>query len=258
VEIEEPSTKARWGLVWGLLFVLGGLAALPFLLYQFYQFRPKTLPSYQIQNFTGAVEVYTRDKRMWVQPRRGESLGSRDKIRTGPGGEIDLQKSGILEARQLDLSKEAGSLFQYVFDHGTFYTPQFGFAEREFIKDAVTGKVRLELSYDVFPKTSFGGVYLKTRNFDLSRFKALKFQARGDPKEGYPESIRIELKSGRSVIRAFAPRDFKESWQSFAFPFRVNRPTPISEITLVISHEKAQRYPKGKLHLREVDFEPAV
>lgn len=389
MEIEEPRTKPRWGFVVGLLFVLGGLASIPFLLNEF---QPKTLPTYQIQNFIGTVEVYARDKRAWVPARPGESLGPHDKIRTGSQGEVDLrvpdqisirikgnsevevrapkflekelryrlhilrgaligstekgveedkleistpvlvaavrgtlfqievdpetknstvrvlkgsvavrstrlpkivivkalektevtesapplepvrvtrkewdqmkeayeliQKSAALEARQLDLSKEAGNLFQYVFDHGTFFTPKFGFADREFIKDDATGKVHLEVSYDVFPTGSFVGTYMKTRNLDLAKFKGLKFQARGDPEEGYPESIRIELKSGTSVVRAFAPRDFKESWQSFVFPFRVNKPTPVSEVALVFSNEKAKEHPKGKLHLREIDFEP--
>lgn len=391
MEIEEPATKPRWGLVWGLLLVLGGLAALPFLLSQYCKLQPETLPAYQIQNFIGSVEVYASDKRAWVPARRGEVLKARDKVRTGPEGEIDLrvpdqislrikensevevrapgffekkvryrlhllrgslvgsteksyeeeqleistlvmvaavrgtsfqiesnpdtqattvrvlkgsirvrsksgqsvlvqglertevkgnapplapvrvsrkewdqlkeayeltQKSAALEARQLDLSKQAGGLFQHVFDHGTFYTPKFGFADREFIQDEATGKVHLEVSYDVFPTGSFVGMYMKTRDLDLSKFKGLKLQARGNLQEGYPDSLRIELKSSSSVIRAFAPRDFKEGWQSFVFPFRVNKPTPISEVTLVFSNEKSRQYPKGKLYLRDVDFEP--
>ena len=391
MEIEEPRARSRWVLVAGLFLVLGGVAALPFLYFYFQQ--PETLPSYQIQNFIGSVEVYASAKRAWLPAQHGESLGPRDKIRTGPESEVDLrvpdqialrikansevevrppglfekklcyrlhllrgvilgateknfepeqleistsvmvaavrgtlfriesdpekeettvrvlrgsilvrslktrqsvlvrglertevkgnapllepvrvtrqewdqlkeiyeliQKSAALEARQLDLSKDAGNLFQYVIDHGTFYTPKFGFAEREFVKDEVSGKTQLEIVYDVFPTGSYVGVYAKTRNLDLSKFKALKFEIRGDAEEGYPDAIRIELKSATSVVRAFAPGDFKEKWQPFIFSFRANKSTPISEVTFVLSNEKSKQHPKGKIYLRDIDFVPA-
>ena len=50
-----------------------------------------------------------------------------------------LEKSAVKEAEQIDLSKKAGGFFNYVFDHGTFYTPKVGFAGREFFKDPDSG-----------------------------------------------------------------------------------------------------------------------
>lgn len=167
-----------------------------------------------------------------------------------------VQKSAAMEARQLDLSKEAGNLFEFVFDHGTFYTPKFGYAGREFIKDEAAGQVRLEVEYDVFPVGSFVGVYLKTRNLDLSQFKGFEFQTRGDPEEGFPQSLRIELKTSTGILRIFNPKDFKSSWQSFGFPFRFNRETLITEITLVFSNEKAGDHKKGVLQFRNFTLLP--
>ena len=167
------------------------------------------------------------------------------------------QKSAAFEARQLDLSRESGSLFVYVFDHGTFYTPQFGFADREFIKDETTGKVHLEIRYDVFPAGSFSGMYIKTRNVDLFKFKALEFEVRGDSAEGYPSGFRIELKYGRQIFKAFNPRDITTRWQKMQFPIQFHKPTQISEVTLVLSNEKAGTHKKGVLLLKDINLIPA-
>jgi len=167
-----------------------------------------------------------------------------------------IQKSVAQEARQLDLSKHAGSLFQYVFDHGTFFTPNFGHADREFIKDESTGKVHLEVQYDVFPAGSFVGMYMKTRDLDIAKFQAIEFQVRGDPEEGYPDSFKIEFKSGGGIVRAFVPRDYKEKWTTFKFPLRFTRSTLLSEITFVFANEKVGSNKKGSLHIQDVNLEP--
>lgn len=387
MQIQEA--RPKWGILIGLFLLLGALAAVPFFLFQF---QPKVLPSYEIQNFIGKVDVYSAERQAWIPAQRGIALGSRDKIRTGDGSEIDIrvpdqiririkqnseaeiskpnwfeqslryrlhllrgtllgstekdfkgkqldistpvlvaavlgtsfqieskpetgesavrvlegavrvksirahksvvvhalemtqvkggaaplqpvrvsrqewnqlkeayeliQKSAALEARQLDLSKQAGNLFQYVFDHGTFYTPNFGFADREFVKDDATGKIHMEASYDVFPNGSFVGMYMKTRDLDISKFKALQFEVRGNPEKGYPESFKIELKSGAAVVRSFVPRDFKEKWQSFQYPIRFTRPTLLTEVTLVFANEKVGTHKKGVLQMQDVTLVP--
>ena len=168
-----------------------------------------------------------------------------------------IGKSAALEAKQLDLSKMAGSLFDYVFDHGTFYTPEFGHAEREFMKDETSEKVYLKIDYDVFPSGSFVGVYIKTRNLDLAKFKGIEFQARTNPEEGYPESMRMELKTETGLARVFVPRDFKQTWQTYKYPLIVRQPTPITEIALVFSNEKVGNFKKGTLYLRDLNWVPA-
>ena len=166
-----------------------------------------------------------------------------------------IGKGTALEAKQLDLSKEGGSLFQYVIDHGTFYTPEFGHSEREFIKDEATGKVYLKIDYDVFLTGSFVGVYIKTRNLDLAKFKGLEFQARTNPEEGFPESMRIELKTDTGLARVFVPRDFKPTWQTYKYPLVLRRSTPITELALVFSNEKVGNSKKGAVYLRDFNLE---
>lgn len=167
-----------------------------------------------------------------------------------------MQKNAALEMRQLDLSKRAGGFFEYVFDHGTFYTQNFGYANREFTQDPATGEVQCTVDYDVFPMGSFVGMYMKTRNLDIAKFQAIEFEVRGDPDNGYPESFKIEFKSGSELVRAFVPHDFKEKWMSFKYPFKFNKSTGLSEVTFLFANEKVGSYKKGVLHIRNVNLIP--
>ncbi len=168
------------------------------------------------------------------------------------------EKSAAMEAIQLDLSKEAGSLFKkFVFDHGTFFTPNFGFADREFIHEKDSGKVFFKLSYDVFPAGSFVGMYIKTRYLDLAKFKGISFQIRGNAEEGYPQAVKIEFKNGSSIVRAFVPRDFKETWQTVEYPLRFTRAAPITEVTFVVSNEKSGDHKKGAIYVQDFNLIPA-
>ena len=164
--------------------------------------------------------------------------------------------TAAFEARQMDLSKEAGGLFDYVFDHGTFFTPRIGYTKREFIKNEKSGKVHLEIEYDVFPTGSFVGVYLKTRDFDISKYKSLRFDARRDPDEQYPEKFRLELKVGRGVIRSFKPAEFKKSWRTYELPLGFHKSTLVNEITFVFSNDQVGEHKKGMLQFRNFELVP--
>jgi hypothetical protein len=164
--------------------------------------------------------------------------------------------SAEAEAVQLDLSKHAGTFFKYVFDHGTFYTPKIGFARREFVKDDASGDVYFELEYDVFPKGSYVGMYTKARDFDLSQFKAFEFEVRTIPDEGFPESLRIEVKSGTNIVKVFQPFGFTPTWQKISIPIHYEKATPINEVTIVILNEKAGENKKGILHFKRFNVIP--
>ncbi|MFZ5802437.1 MAG: FecR domain-containing protein [Candidatus Omnitrophota bacterium] len=166
-----------------------------------------------------------------------------------------IEKTAASEARQLDLSKEGGVLFsEYVFDHGTFYVPKFGFMEREFIRDPMTGRVFLNLSYDVFPRGSFVGMYIKTRNFDLSKYGVLKFRTRRIPGEDFPAAFRVELKSKGQVIRAFAAKMIRHEWTDHAFKFHLKKETLIDEVAFVFTHVQVGEFKKGALQMADVDL----
>lgn len=167
-----------------------------------------------------------------------------------------LEKSAAKESEQIDLSKKAGDFFDYVFDHGTFYTPEMGFAGRDFFTDEDTGEVFLENEYDVFPDGSFVGVYIKTRNFDLANYEGIGFDVRGLPGEGTPETFYIEIKSKGNVIRRFSPKTFSSKWQHLEFDFRMKKPTPVSEIVFVYTNARVGTDKKGILEFRRFNLIP--
>jgi hypothetical protein len=93
MQIEQPRT--RWGVIIVLILLLGGLAAVPFLL-----LRPSgPLPSYEIQNYIGKVDVYSSEMGKWIPASRGAVLTIKDKVRTGEQSEIDLRVPDQIKIR---------------------------------------------------------------------------------------------------------------------------------------------------------------
>ena len=163
-------------------------------------------------------------------------------------------KSAASEAEQLDISKEAGSLFEYVFDHGTFYTPKFGYAGRDFFKEESSGETLLEVEYDVFPRGSFVGVYIKTRELDLMDYDFLELETRRVEEEGSPLNVKIELKSKSNVVRSYAIKQPQVKWEKQVFPLRIKKETPTNEMTLVFIHDRVGEDKKGAIQLRNINL----
>ncbi len=167
-----------------------------------------------------------------------------------------LEKSAVMEAEQIDLSKKAGSFFNVVFDHGTFFTPKIGYAGREFFKDPDAGQVFLETEYDVFPAGSFCGVYIKTRDFDLSKYAGLSFEVRRKADEASPESFFIELKSKGNVVRRYAPRTFENTWKLVEFDFHAPKSLVVNEVAFVFTNARVGEAKKGVLEFRNINLMP--
>jgi len=167
-----------------------------------------------------------------------------------------LEKTAVMEAEQIDLAKNAGTFFNYVFDHGSFFTPKIGFANREFFKDPDSGQVFLEAEYDVFPAGSFSGVYIKTRDFDISKYAGISMEIRRNPEEGAPDSFFIELKSKGNVVRRYAPRTFEKGWKRVDFDFRAQKPLLVNELVLVFTNARVGEAKKGVLEFRNMNLIP--
>ncbi|MFH1799930.1 MAG: FecR family protein [Candidatus Omnitrophota bacterium] len=167
-----------------------------------------------------------------------------------------LVRSAALEAEQINLSKLAGSFFNVVFDHGTFFTPKIGYAGRDFFKDLDSGQVFLEAEYDVFPAGSFCGVYIKTRDFDISKYAGLSFEIRRKAEEGVPESFFIEFKSKGNVVRRFAPRNFQKDWTLVEFDFHAQKSIIVNEVVFVFTNARVGEAKKGMLEFRHINLIP--
>lgn len=167
-----------------------------------------------------------------------------------------LAKTAVMEAEQIDLAKKAGNFFDVVFDHGTFFTPKIGYAGREFFKDPDSGQVFLEAEYDVFPAGSFCGVYIKTRDFDISKYAGLSFEIRRKAEEGAPDSFFIELKSKGNVVRRYAPKTFEKTWKVVEFDFRAQKSLVVNEVVFVFTNARVGEAKKGVLEFRNINLIP--
>lgn len=187
----------------------------------------------------------------------------------------DLTVESVEEvAEQLDLRQKAGSFFKYVFDEGIFYTPHWGYANREFYEVSSKielappeglpsvfskedpGTVILKLDYDVFPQDSFSGIYFKIRDLDLSKVKRLSFRLKGDPEKPLPDQFRIELKDNLSTVRGFAVKPITRDWRLYDFHFNATKPAPISEVVLVFENSKVGPLnTNGIVYIKELTIE---
>ena len=167
-----------------------------------------------------------------------------------------ISKSPTDEARQLDMSKKAGNLFEMVFDHGTFYDPKSGFCERDFIQDPATGEVYLEARYDVFPRQALVGIYMKTRNFDIFKFHTLKFDMRRVPETGYPEKFLLEVKYKGQIVRKYLAKMVRTEWTTVEFPLNFQKKTPVDELTLTFANDTVGALKKGAVHLKNLRIDP--
>lgn len=164
-------------------------------------------------------------------------------------------KSAAREAAQVNLAKKSGNLFTYVFDHGTFYQEKWGWSNREFIEPEEAGApVYVQAEYDVFPKGSWVGFYLKTRNLDLAKIKNFSLDAKRAPGKDYPDYIRIEFKTKFSIARTFAVKMLREDWQTFSFPISFSKETPITEITIMFTNDKVGPNKVGAVELKNFNL----
>ena len=213
------------------------------------QVNPKKQSSFGV--LEGAAEVRPRNSKEVIQVKTLETLtASKGKTAVSKPRRVNYQEWRMLSeardlitvsseqvAEQLDLRKKAGSLFNYVFDEGVFYKPNWGYANREFYQEE-TGEVRLRMDYDVYPQDSYSGMYFKIRDLDLAKIRHLSFSLKADSGKPLPEQFRIEFKDKFSTVRGFAVKPITYDWRFYAFDFNAQRPTPISEMVFVFENSR--------------------
>ena len=109
--------------------------------------------------------------------------------------------------------------------------------------------------YDVFPKGSWVGLYFKTRHFDFSKVKTFSIDARQVPGKNSPDYVRIEFKTKFSIVRTFALKMIRENWQTFSFPISFSKETPITEVTMMFTHDKVGPNKTGSVQFKNFNFE---
>ncbi len=166
----------------------------------------------------------------------------------------DLYEENPLDQRrQEDLSRRAGNLFLKASDHATFYSPGWGFCEREFVEEP-GGRVILVLDYDVTPPGSFAGLYIKTRDLNLASAGTLSMRVKGDGEAGFPRGFRVEFKSKGVKVASEIVWGVTTDWKEFRFPLKSSESVPISEITLVFLHDPSGRGLSGRVFISDLSL----
>ena len=159
-------------------------------------------------------------------------------------------------AEQVDLRKKAGAMFNYVFDEGVFFKPDWGFADREFYESPDSKEVILRLDYDVFPQNSFSGMYFKTRDLDLSKVKRISMNVKADSDKPVPDQFRIELKDQLSTVRGFAVKPISKDWKNYTFEFNTAKATPVGEIVFVFENTRVGPLnTSGRVYIKDLVVE---
>lgn len=161
-----------------------------------------------------------------------------------------VERTLTVEREPVQEFKAIGNLFEYVFDYGTFYTPNQGSMLLDFLRDDDGKMSGLVLDYDVFPPGSYVGVYLKSRSLDLSHFQNFELELRSDDFLGIPDAVNVEFKTHAGVIHEFPLGAFKDQWHKVSFPLNYPSMTDIVEIAIVFTNQTVGEHKSGSLEAR--------
>jgi hypothetical protein len=77
------------------------------------------------------------------------------------------------------------------------------------------------LIYSVDSKNpAFGGLWMRLRNLDATKFDALRFRVRGDPTMGYTSVFKVELKDAMDQSSHYYVRGVTDKWQDIVIPLK--------------------------------------
>ena len=83
-------------------------------------------------------------------------------------------------------------------------------------------------------------------------------EARRPREGGYPNNVKIELKSKSGIVRAFVVKMVKKEWGTYEFPLNFKNSTLINEVTFVFANDRVGEHKKGRIQIRKITLEPAA
>lgn len=79
----------------------------------------------------------------------------------------------------------------------------------------------LRLIYSVeSTKPAFGGLWMRLKNLDASKFDNLAFRVRGDAKMGYTSTFKVELRDALDQSSHHYVRGITDQWQDVVIPLK--------------------------------------
>ncbi|MFH0985786.1 MAG: glucoamylase family protein [Candidatus Omnitrophota bacterium] len=111
----------------------------------------------------------------------------------------------------------------------------------------------LEIQYDVSQRYSYSGVYIHYDDLDVTKRHVLVFQTQGDDQEGFPETIKVELKYRGEYVQ-FEHIPLKSTWTDAKILLPPNS-QKVDEVTFVIENSAAGKHRKGKVLIRSFELQ---
>lgn len=109
--------------------------------------------------------------------------------------------------------------------------------QMKFIHDDSIGNAKgysLRLSYDVdSPRPAFNGFWMKLGSRKTAEFGALSFSVKGDKDAGFPQRIKIEIKTGSGKALVNYIDDISDIWKTIDISLQPIATERLTEFTIV-------------------------
>lgn len=134
-------------------------------------------------------------------------------------------------------------------DMGVFF--ETGRAKASFkLIESMKDSSAFEINYDVSQRYSYCGVYLRYGDLDVTKYRRLTFQIKGDEQEGFPETIKVELKYRGEYVQ-FEHIPLQSMWTEAKILIPVNS-QKVDEVIFVIENSAAGKHRKGAVLVRSL------
>ncbi|MDD5613634.1 MAG: hypothetical protein PHQ54_01020 [Candidatus Omnitrophica bacterium] len=100
----------------------------------------------------------------------------------------------------------------------------------------------------------YNGFWMQLERIDLRDWRYLSFYVKGDEKEGFTTTFKVNIKSIQGKIASFTVKDVTSEWQEVIIPFdRMNQEADFSEAYefLIIFDERDVTKLTGRIYLDE-------
>ena len=119
----------------------------------------------------------------------------------------------------------------------------------------------LRLIYSVDSKNpAFGGLWMRLRNLDASKFESLAFRVKGDPRMGFTTVFKVELKDSMDQSSHFYVRGVTDQWQDVVIPLKdfegITNFRSLKEFVIVFEDTSATSK-KGVIYIDDLRFRAA-
>ena len=123
----------------------------------------------------------------------------------------------------------------------------------------------MKIRYNVSKQGAYNGAWIRLGSLDLRKYNELVLWIKGDEKEGYTTTMKIELKSSKGLA-VYIVGSVADSWKEIAAPLKEFKPpsgsseinwSDVTELTIVFEDWRATNK-KGVIYIDDIYFAPKI